>query len=684
MVGQLWVVVLIGRAMLFYLSPEPCPDWDTYEGRLFMHINSKLSSYFSQLPSYLQMVAAAGVVLAGSLLPLTVFRAEAQSGSTYYVSTTGSDANSGTQNSPWASITHASTEVAPGDTVVVQDGTYYLAPGGSVNGTPAGDWAISSNGAPGQPITYIAAHKWQAKLIGQGTGDGSRVIGMQGGYNILENFDITGSDATGVILATTFGTNSYNQAIGNYVHDIMAPCDDNGGGGLNSGAGGSYLVTNENFIGNLVVNITNAGGSSCPYNTTYGIYEAVAYGIVANNVIINANYAIQSWHAAAHLTIFGNTEINSRIGVVVGAGDAPGTTNDYTLVQNNIAVNNSVTGIHEEDYTGTHNLYIDNVGYQNATDLVLQNGLTCSGCIHADPLFVNNTGTAAGNYCLQSNTPAVGLALAGILTDFYGQSRPQTGATVMGACIGAGSTSSAVAAGIRASATTVASGHGVTLTWTTNNAVIANLNGTPVTLTGWVVAYPRTTTAYRVTAYSASGASDEGTVNVTVVAAGIRASSTTVASGQPVTLTWTTQGAVSADLNGTNVPLNGSLVVYPTATTAYRITAHSSSGVTDEGTVNVTVSSSSLTGSAGATSRSTATAPHVAAGIRASSVTIAPGGSTTLTWTTQGAMSADLNGTTVPLNGSLVVSPTVTTAYRLTAHGTSGSTDEGTVNVTVD
>ncbi len=461
--------------------------------------------------------------------------------------------------------------------------------GGLVDGTPAGRLAIGSQGTAGHFITYIAQDKWQAKIVGHGTGDGSVVVGMQGGYNILENFDITGTDATGVMLATEGTTASYNQAIGNYVHDIIAPCNADGGGGLNSGAGNDYVgITNENIIGNLVVNITNTSGSSCPYNTTFGIYEVVPYGIVANNIVINAGYAIQSWHAAAHLTIFGNTELNSRIGVEVGAGDDG--INDYTLVQNNIAVNNSVTGIHEEDNTGTHNQYIDNLGYENATDLVLQNGLTCSGCIDADPLFVSNTGTSTGNYCLQSNSSAgTGLARAGIFTDFYGQYRPQSGATVKGACIGSGSTSSTVAAGIRASATTVASGHAVTLIWTTNKALTANLNGTTVPLVGSRVVYPTTTTAYRVTAYGASGASDEGAVTVAVVAAGISASSTSVASGQAVTLTWTTHGAVSADLNGTSVPLTGSLVVNPTATTAYRITAHSSSGVTDEGTVNVTV-----------------------------------------------------------------------------------------------
>lgn len=564
-----------------------------------MHLHSKLSPRFLKVPRYLPMRVVAYVVLACSLSLFGVTRAEAQTGSTYYVSPTGSDGNSGSQDYPWATITHASSIASPGDTVIVEDGTYNLPAGGSIGGSLAGDWAISSNGTSGHPITYIAQHKWQAKLVGRGTGDGSAVIGMNGGYNILENFDITGSDAAGVILATTGTTASFNQAIGNYVHDLVVPCDSDGGAALNSGAGGDYVgISHNDFIGNLVVNVSNAGGSGCSVNTTVGIYEAVPYGTVANNIVINAGYAIQSWHAAAHLTIFGNTELNSRTGVLVGAGDAPGGTNDYTLVQNNIAVNNSFAGIIEEGNTGTHNQYVDNLVYGNQTNISLQNGVTATGTVIANPLFVNNTGTAAGDYHVQSSSPAqgVGLALAGILTDYYGLARPQSGATVIGACIGSTSPASTgtVAAGITASPTSVAPGGGTTLTWTTQNAVSASLNGQAVPLNGSLVVYPTATTAYRITATSSTGASDYGQVTVTVatvgpVAAGITASSTSVKRGQGTTLTWTTKNAVSANLNGQTVPLNGSLVVYPTATTAYRITATSSTGATDYGQVTVTV-----------------------------------------------------------------------------------------------
>src|SRR4029077_12199358 len=46
------------------------------------------------------------------------------SGTTYYVSTSGSDSNSGTLSKPWKTIQHAADSVHPGDTVYVRGGVY--------------------------------------------------------------------------------------------------------------------------------------------------------------------------------------------------------------------------------------------------------------------------------------------------------------------------------------------------------------------------------------------------------------------------------------------------------------------------------------------------------------------------------------------------------------------------------
>ena len=62
---------------------------------------------------------------------------------TYYVATTGSDSNPGTEAQPWASLDYADTQVSPGDTVYVRGGTY------------RNEWVtLTRSGSPGNLITY--------------------------------------------------------------------------------------------------------------------------------------------------------------------------------------------------------------------------------------------------------------------------------------------------------------------------------------------------------------------------------------------------------------------------------------------------------------------------------------------------------------------------------------------------
>jgi hypothetical protein len=54
-----------------------------------------------------------------------------------------------------------------------------------------------------------------------------------------------------------------------------------------------------------------------------------------------------------------------------------------------------------------------------------------------------------------------------------------------------------------------------------------------------------------------------------------------------------------------------------------------------------------------------------------------------IAWTTKNAVSATLNGARVALNGSLTVTPTATTTYKIIATGSTGTTDWGSATVTV-
>ena len=85
-----------------------------------------------------------------SVLTLLGQRASA---ATYYVATTGSDSNPGTQSAPFRHLSKAAlTATQPGDTVIVMDGTYdnegVVAPNIVV--------ILSYSGTAGNPITFRA------------------------------------------------------------------------------------------------------------------------------------------------------------------------------------------------------------------------------------------------------------------------------------------------------------------------------------------------------------------------------------------------------------------------------------------------------------------------------------------------------------------------------------------------
>lgn len=617
-------------------------------------------------------ICTAVITLAFVYSPFGAANAQAQT--TYYVSPNGSDYNNGSATSPWQTPQHSSSVAQPGDTVVFMDGTYNLSAGGGT-----GDWFIRTGGTADHYVTYVAQHKWGAKLVGHGSGDGTTVIGMAGGYTIVKDFDITGPNANGFNLSTNGTAASYNQAVGNYIHDMVTPCDANSGAGITTGSGGNNYagVGHESAIGNLIVNLVAAGG--CPGgHQASGIAMMLPDGVAANNIVINCGDAIEAWHAATNTVFYGNVVLNSGRGLSMGAGDAPGgITNNNSLVQNNVIVNGSGPAIIETGGTGTNNVYKNNLVYGGNTSIQLSNGLKATGTVSADPMFVNNTGAASGDYHLQSNSPArgAGLAWAGVASDFDGNARPQSGATDIGAYVSATSSTTPTAT-ITANPSSLSYGGGSsTISWSTTNAASAKLNGSPVDPNSSVSVTPMATTTYTLEATSASGQTTTKATTVTVsasgpVAAGISASPTTVVSGNPTTLTWSSQNAVSGSLNGAAVPLSGSQVVRPTSTTTYRFTATDSSGKTDWGQVTVNVTAAS-------------TGP-VAAGAIASPTSISKGQSSVITWTTNNATSATLNGTAVPLNGSLTVSPTSTTTYRITATGANGTTDWGSATVTVN
>ena len=179
------------------------------------------------------------------------------------------------------------------------------------------------------------------------------------------------------------------------------------------------------------------------------------------------------------------------------------------------------------------------------------------------------------------------------------------------------------------------------------------------------------------TTFTATAAGPGGTVSqsitVTVTSpqptfSSFTANPMSIGVGGTATLAWGTTDATSVSIDNnalTNGNPTGSVTVTPAATTTYTATATGPGG-TATSTVTVTVNPVSITFSAAPT-------------------TIAPGGNSTLTWTTIGATSVTINGVsgTQPANGSVVVTPTQTTTYTATASDGSGNSANATATVTV-
>jgi len=151
-----------------------------------------------------------------------------------------------------------------------------------------------------------------------------------------------------------------------------------------------------------------------------------------------------------------------------------------------------------------------------------------------------------------------------------------------------------------ATPTTIDAGQSTKLCWQVTNATNISITpgvGSNLNANDCADVRPQQTTTYTLTATNASG---QIQANVTVNVGQVRILSFTsdpafsTASGNPVTLAWTTQNAssviiVANELGPQTLPANGSLVVRPTTNTTYTLTAYAPGGQTVSVTISVFV-----------------------------------------------------------------------------------------------
>ncbi len=171
------------------------------------------------------------------------------SGQTYYVATTGSDANVGDEGHPWRTLQHAVESIGPGDTILVQSGTYR---GCRIEFSGASTGWKTLKAAPDAHVIVYApgpSNKHQSNIEIE-TWEGSGIVA----YWTIQNLEVSNAPQWGIDVRGNETSHSHHiNILSNNVHD----------NGLQSGKTGIFTA----FVDYLWIS-----NNECYRNGEHGIY----------------------------------------------------------------------------------------------------------------------------------------------------------------------------------------------------------------------------------------------------------------------------------------------------------------------------------------------------------------------------------------------------------------------------
>ena len=320
---------------------------------------------------------------------------------TYYVSTTGSNSQTGTIDKPFASLQYAHNLAKPGDTIFIRGGTYNLTTG----------MQLTKDGTSGQPITVsnygnekvifdgakMSSGYYKGFMLDMSSVSWNHIKGLEfkngpdGGViirdashnNIIENLNVhhigpgTLGEAKGIML---FGASSNNLLLNNDSHDNR----DAGYGGAD---GFQISVTG---TGNILRG-NRAYGNSDDGIDLFNVHD----GTNAAPVLLDGNWSFDNGFNASHQA--GGDGTGFKLGG--NRSGTGGTSGGHTLT-NNIAWDNRVYGFYENGANKTSYLY-NNSAYDNgaynylfsagASDTLTNNLAYGTGKVLASGTIKNNT-----------------------------------------------------------------------------------------------------------------------------------------------------------------------------------------------------------------------------------------------------------------------------------------------------
>ncbi len=357
--------------------------------------------------------------------------AKTANATTYYVATSGSDSNPGTNTQPFRSIREGITNIAAGDTLYIKSGTYgesidsnaFTIPrGSSWNNAPviaaSPGHTVILRPSKGGEVINLANSNIRYVIFERLILDAANVtfgISTTNGTNHIRfrNIEVKNSRFSGIIL--TPGTQpapyrTFQEFINCHVHH-------NGNSSLDHGF---YISTSDNLI----------QGSNVHNNSSFGMiaFSSNSSRRIQNNRFVGNKIYRNSTKAATSAGILlssgdGNMAYNNilydgKFGIVVKNNNP---TN--TRVYNNTIYNHTV-GL-EITSLSSGAIVKNNISYKNTVNIINHGrNTTLTNNLTGNPIFV---GESNRNFHLQAGSPAVdnGATISTVTSDHDGVPRPQ-------------------------------------------------------------------------------------------------------------------------------------------------------------------------------------------------------------------------------------------------------------------
>lgn len=413
--------------------------------------------------------------------------ASSGSAATYYVATTGNDANPGTLSAPFRTITKTQSVVRPGDSVEVRGGVYNeVVKLGAARGTAAARIAFRSyagenavidgaGSAAGTDLVQLGSAEF-IDFTGFEVRNSTRLgIAIWGGKNIRILNNRIHHSVRGAIYAgysafgstydiTIDGNDVYNNVLENQYHTMAGGWAQSIGVNLSDRVSITNNRVHENDGEGIVFVQTDNGVAR--NNTVFDNYSVGMYLDNAQYCTIDANFiystgntryyrdalpaagigtANESYAVANPLTdnrITNNIVVNTRWGFYYGAYEAGGGLKN-TLVAHNTFYKATAAMVWLEADAHANNTIQNNIFFQSGGGVMLSGIATgttfrandwyggvagaAAGVadLVANPQLVNAGGLTAADYKLAALSPAVHAAVDSsvVTTDFFGNAR---------------------------------------------------------------------------------------------------------------------------------------------------------------------------------------------------------------------------------------------------------------------